>query len=98
MSPCLQSYSLTPGVHPPCRCEARSSVDEELDCDVEKEARLASVARIEWPDSQAMEDICAQSSGGHSGTVCYNVPVAEVLQFVNATSPHDACAAVVKLL
>lgn len=80
------------------RCEARSGIDEELDCDVEKDARLARVANIGWPISQAMHDICAQSSGHARGSTCKKVPVDEVLQFVNATSPHDACAAVVKLL
>ena len=71
-------------------------------CDVDKDARLASVARIEYPDSQVLSAICT-SSGGHSPglsgiTYCLNVPANDVLMFANVPSIHDACAAVVKLL
>jgi len=83
-------------------CQARSSVNDDLDCEVEKESRLATVEWVLFPTSQATKDICATSGGrvnpAYDLTVCNDVPVNDVLQFANVTSPHDACAAVVKLL
>jgi len=79
-------------------CEARDSIEEDLKCDVEKDARLASVAKIEWPTSQVLQDICISSGGQYWTWSCQNVPPNDVLQFANVTSIHDACAAVVKLL
>merc|ERR1719453_127686 len=84
-------------------CKARSSVDEDLECDVKKEAKLASLgSQIEFTNSVAMYHICTglgRTSDLHAGvTHCSNIQVNELLTFVNATSPHDACASVVKLL
>ena len=77
-------------------------MDEDQECEVEKEARLASVEQITWPvEGGPMKSICQQSGGspiGASIATCFSVPADELLLFVNVTSPNDACAAVVKLL
>lgn len=85
-------------------CEARSSIDEALACKVHKEATLASVEAITYSANSVLGAICEhiriRRSLGHirDGIVrCRTVPVDEVTQFLNTTSPNLACAPIVKL-
>lgn len=84
-----------------CRCKGRSDTSEDLDCTVDKEAKLKSVNVLQTPGVDIEAECLSAGGQRYMGTgphKCASVEVHNLHLLVAQASPHDACAGLLKLL
>jgi len=87
-------------------CKGRSDTSEDLDCTVDKEAKLKSVNVLQTPGVDIEAECLSaggqryvSANGAESGPhKCASVEVHNLHLLVAQASPHDACAGLLKLL